>query len=449
MKFIRAQTEVLASRLREPVTRIQIVAGPRQIGKSTLVRQTLAKWPQDRLTMLSADTGTGAALNLNGGTEAYRPERKRDASWLIDEWKKASGTAKATEKRDLRSGTYQRQAESARRLPPGANLTQGQQPTKPHVLVIDEIQKIPQWSETVKALWDVDRAEDIDMHVILLGSAPLLMQKGLAESLAGRYELIRMSHWSLAEMQEAFDFSVEEFIYFGGYPGAAQYIKDEVRWRNYVVDSLITPNIEKDILQMARVEKPALLKLLFELGCQYSGETRSLSKLKGQLEDAGNVTTLADYLHLLSEAGLLSGLQKFAADKVRQRNSVPKLNARNTGLMSVYSGYSFAEAQADRAFWGHLVETSVGAHLINTAEGELHVSYWRESPYEVDFVLAQGKRITAIEVKSGRSSGAAQGIKQFQTRFPNANSFVVGASAGCDITVAELLSKSASHWLAK
>jgi uncharacterized protein len=416
MKYVRAQSEELTKRLNEPVERLQIIAGPRQIGKSKLVQQTLEDWPKECLTNLSAESGGAEISEMEGDTEAYRPETRLDIAWLIDAWKRARGIAARNAKR--------------------------------HVLVIDEIQKIPQWSETVKGLWDADRAANIDMHVVLLGSAPLLMQKGLAESLAGRYELIRMTHWSLAEMQEAFDFSIEEYIYFGGYPGAAKLVNDEERWRSYVIDSLITPNIEKDILQMARVEKPALLKLLFELGCQYSGQIRALNKLQGQLEGAGHVATLADYLHLLSEAGLLTGLQKFAIDKVRQRNSPPKLNARNTGLMSVKSGYSFAEAQADRAFWGHLVETTVGAHLINSAEGALQVSYWRESPHEVDFVLALGKRVTAIEVKSGKSNGGTHGMKKFQAHFPHATSLLVGGNADCDVTVAELLSQPAAHWLA-
>ena len=416
MKYIRAQSQELTKRLNEPVEQLQIIAGPRQIGKSTLVRQTLEDWPKDSFTNLSAELGSAEIIEMESDTETYRAETRRDVAWLIDAWKRARSVVARNAKR--------------------------------HVLVIDEIQKIPQWSEAVKALWDADRAAKIDMHVVLLGSAPLLMQKGLVESLAGRFELIRMTHWSLAEMQEAFDFSIEEYIYFGGYPGAAKLVNDETRWRNYVIDSLIAPNIEKDILQMTRVEKPALLKLLFELGCQYSGQIRALTKLRGQLEDAGNVTTLADYLHLLSEAGLLTGLQKFAIDKVRQRNSPPKLNARNTGLMSVKSGYSFAEAQADRAFWGHLVETTVGAHLINSAEGALQVSYWRESPHEVDFVLAQGRRVTAIEVKSGKSTGATHGLKKFQTHFPHASSLVVGGTADCNVTVAELLSQPAAHWLA-
>ena len=239
MKFIRAQSQVLSNRLAEPVARIQIVAGPRQVGKSTLVRQTLESWNPDNFTSVATETGSSDGIGIESVARVFRAGAKRDAEWLIDVWSRSRAIAKQRGQR--------------------------------HVLVVDEIQKISQWSEIVKGLWDADRAAGVDMHVVLLGSAPLLLQKGLAESLAGRYEIIRMTHWSLAEMQEAFDFSLEEFIYFGGYPGSASLIKDEDRWRDYVIASLIQPNIEKDFLQLPRVEKPALLKLLFELGCRYSG----------------------------------------------------------------------------------------------------------------------------------------------------------------------------------
>ena len=415
MTYQREQSGVLAQRLTEPVARIQIIAGPRQVGKSTLVRQTLASWaPEDVTRVTTEPDGEDITASVDGA-QVYRADTRRDAAWLIDIWKQSREAAKRH--------------------------------TKRHVLVVDEIQKIPQWSEVVKGLWDADRAADVEMHVVLLGSAPLLMQKGLTESLAGRYELIRMSHWALAEMQDAFNFSLEEYLFFGGYPGAAMMVKDEDRWRSYVIAALIQPNIERDILQMARVEKPALLKLLFELGCRYSGQILSLTKLQGQLQDAGNVTTLADYLHLLSQAGLLTGLQKFAMQAVRQRASPPKLNVLNMALMTAQSGYTFADAQADRAFWGHVVESAVGAHLINTATESMQVSYWRQSPYEVDFVLSTQKRITALEVKSGRFSGNAPGMEKFRKEFPVTNALVVGNTADCNVSIAELLTYPAAHWM--
>ena len=415
MQYQREQSRILAQRLTESVTRIQIVAGPRQVGKSTLVRQTLASWSPEDVTSVTTEPDGDDIAASGSGVQVFRADMRKGAAWLIDIWKQSREAAKRR--------------------------------SNQHVLVVDEIQKIPQWSEVVKGLWDADRAVGVEMHVVLLGSSPLLMQKGLTESLAGRYELIRMSHWSLAEMQEAFNFSLEEYLFFGGYPGAAMLVKDENRWRSYVIAALIQPNIERDILQMARVEKPALLKLLFELGCRYSGQILSLTKLQGQLQDVGNVTTLADYLHLLSQAGLLTGLQKFAMQAVRQRASPPKLNVLNTALMTAQSGYTLADAQADRAFWGHVVESAVGAHLINTATENLQVAYWRQSPYEVDFVLSIQKRITAIEVKSGRFSGNAPGLEKFRKDFPVTNALVVGNTADCNVSIAELLTYPAAHWM--
>ena len=415
MQYQREQSRILAQRLTESVTRIQIVAGPRQVGKSTLVRQTLASWSPEDVTSVTTEPDGDDIAASGSGVQVFRADMRKGAAWLIDIWKQSREAAKRR--------------------------------SNQHVLVVDEIQKIPQWSEVVKGLWDADRAVGVEMHVVLLGSSPLLMQKGLTESLAGRYELIRMSHWSLAEMQEAFNFSLEEYLFFGGYPGAAMLVKDENRWRSYVIAALIQPNIERDILQMARVEKPALLKLLFELGCRYSGQILSLTKLQGQLQDVGNVTTLADYLHLLSQAGLLTGLQKFAMQAVRQRASPPKLNVLNTALMTAQSGYTLADAQADRAFWGHVVESAVGAHLINTATENMQVSYWRQSPYEVDFVLSMRKRITAIEVKSGRFSGNAPGLEKFREDFPVTNALVVGNTSDCNVSIAELLTYPAAHWM--
>jgi len=314
-----------------------------------------------------------------------------------------------------------------------------------YVLAIDEIQKIPRWSEVVKGLWDADRAENLPLHIILLGSSPWLMQKGLTESLAGRYEPIRMAHWSYEEMQAAFDFSLDEYIYFGGYPGSAGLIKEETRWRHYVRTALIQPNIEKDILQMTRVDKPALLKALFELGCgAYSGQIIAYDKLRGQLADAGNTTTLAHYLELLSQAGLLSGLSKFAIQAFRKRASSPKLNAHNTALISALAGYSFAEAIGDRSYWGRLVESTVGAHLINTASEDCKVLYWRESPHEVDFVLTNGRKVVAIEVKSGAKFATPKGLEVFADKFKEARTMIVGEGG---VPLAEFLSYPAEHWL--
>lgn len=312
------------------------------------------------------------------------------------------------------------------------------------VLAIDEVQKIPRWSEVVKGLWDADRAQGLNLHVILLGSAPLLMQQGLTESLAGRYELIPLTHWSYTEMRDAFDFTLDEYIYFGGYPGTAHFRYEESRWRAHVRDALVAPNIQTDILQMARVDKPALLRSLFELGCHYSGQIISYTKLIGQLQDAGNTTTLAHYLQLLSQAGLMTGLEKFAGEKLRQRASSPKFQALNTALITAQGEYTFAEARADRSFWGRLVESAIGAHLCNSATSELQVQYWREGAHEVDFILSRGSRQAALEVKSGQHAMKTKGVAAFHKKYPQTRVEIVGTNG---IPLDEFLALPAHHWL--
>lgn len=396
-----------------------VVAGPRQVGKTTLVRQVLAEY-QGASHFIAADQPLPEAVDPFGFQGALASTQMlagspANAEWLVQQWTQARA--------------------KTRMLPEG----------RCYVLAIDEIQKIPRWSEIVKGLWDADRAENLPLHIVLLGSSPWLMQRGLTESLAGRYEPIRMTHWSYEEMQTAFDFSLDEYVYFGGYPGSASMIKDETRWRHYVRTALIQPNIQNDILQMTRVDKPALLKALFELGCgAYSGQIIAYDKLRGQLADAGNTTTLAHYLDLLSQAGLLSGLSKFAMQAFRKRASSPKLNAHNTALVSALAGYSFAEASGDRSYWGRLVESAVGAHLINTVSEDSSIQYWRESPHEVDFVLTHGRKTLAIEVKSGAKYAAPKGLEIFAGKFAGAKTMIVGEGG---ISLAEFLLQPAEYWL--
>ena len=269
------------------------------------------------------------------------------------------------------------------------------------------------------------------------------MQQGLSESLAGRFELIRVNHWSFRELVDAFEFDLPRYIYFGGYPGAAHLIHDEPRWREYVRSSLIEPNIDRDILAMTRVNKPALLKRAFELGSRYSGQILSYTKMQGQLQDAGNTTTLAHYLDLLSNAGLLTGLAKYAGQQHRRRASSPKFNVLNTSFMAVASGYSFAEAQADRSYWGRLVESTVGAHLFNTGMPDIKLHYWRDSPHEVDFVLQRGRRLISIEVKSNPHDGNIGALEVFQQRFEPERALLIG---GQGIPLEEFLVQPAAHW---
>lgn len=415
--YHRPQVALLQQRLAETPRFMTVVTGPRQIGKSTMVRQALAAHSSsftaaDQPLPLVADPFTeSTAVRAVQSSPSALPS----IEWLVQTWNHAR-----TQTLRLPSGQY-------------------------HVLAIDEIQKIPRWSEVVKGLWDADRANDLALHVVLLGSSPWLMQKGLSESLAGRYELLPMTHWAYSEMQQAFDLSLDEYVYFGGYPGSAALIHDEARWRQYVRNSLIRPNIELDILQMTRVDKPALLKTLFELGCgAYSGQIISYTKLQGQLQDAGNTVTLAHYLNLLSQAQLLTGLPKYAGRQHRQRASSPKLNIHNTALMSALGHHSFQEARQDRTHWGRLVESAVGAHLLNTLPEESSLHYWRESPYEVDFIVSMSGRLWAFEVKSGSASIKHTGMAAFKEKFSSAKGLIVGESG---VPLTEFLSSPTSQWL--
>ena len=411
--FQRSQVNTLVNRLAEPPSQLIAVFGPRQTGKSTIVRQALQQIPQGS-TYLSVDE-PDAPLNIGFPeplTEQVIPlPQIRNADWLIRNW------------------------EAARRH---AELS-----GNGSVLVFDEIQKIPRWSETVKGLWDADRANECPLHVVILGSSPLLMQSGLNESLAGRFESLQVTHWSFQEMSSAFGMDLSEYLYFGGYPGAVRFIGEPDRWREFVLRALVEPNIERDIVAMTRIEKPALLKKLFELGAAYSGQIFSYNKMLGQLQDAGNSTTLSRYLDLLSHAGLLTGLSKYSNREHLRKGSSPKLNVLNTALMTSVSGYSFDEAKADRTFWGRIAESAVGAHLCNTATPNIGVYYWRESPYEVDFVIQRGPKLVAIEVKSGSGRVNARGKAEFETRFRPGRWLLVGAEG---IPLNEFLLAPAGEW---
>lgn len=365
-------------RVKEPRSKIQVVVGPRQVGKSTLMGQVVEACglPYDSV---SADDVVGDA-----------------ADWLSNTWETAR----------LRMDARQE---------------------KVRLLVVDEVQKIQNWSETVKAEWDRDTREKRELRVVLLGSSRLLIEKGLTESLAGRFELIRLTHWTYTEMRDCFGLSLPQYIYYGGYPGAAQYFGNEKRWRNYVRDSLVEPSIVKDVLLDTKVMKPQLLRQLFEIGSYYSGELLSLTKVAAQLQDAGNVTTLAGYLHLLDESGLLCGLQKYSVDEARKYNSVPKFQVYNSALRNVYADEALQEAQEDPRVWGRMVESAVGAYIVSQAQTvDYKAYYWRDKDAEVDFVLARRSKVVAIEVKSGRRTNN-EGLPKFRQAFHPLRSFVVGS----------------------
>lgn len=377
--YKRAQYQTIVDRLREPRKFMQVVMGPRQIGKTTAVKQALMAM-EGKIPFLSFSADNVPATQNE---------------WISDCW----ATARAQMKIE--------------------NL-------KEMILVIDEIQKLKEWSEVVKKEWDYDAFNDINLKVILLGSSRVMLQKGLADSLAGRYETIKMSHWSYSEMNEAFGLSLDEYMYYGGYPGAVSLIKDADRWSQYVKDSIIDATINKDILFDTTIAKPALLRQTFELGASYSGQTISLTKIVGSLQDAGNTTTLSGYLNALKDSGLLAGLQKFSVDHARRRASIPKFQVFNSALRSVYSGYSFNEALRDPKVWGHFFESAIGAHIVSCElTGNYEVYYWREGDLEVDYILKKDNKIVAIEVKSN-SDTTNKGLAEFRERFKPHSSLVIG-----------------------
>lgn len=396
MPYQRPQAAALVERLLEPRRHLQVVTGPRQVGKTTLVQQAVD------------------AVDLPARSASADEPTLRGPEWIEQQWQ-------------------------------AARLMAGEAGKSGAVLVLDEIQKIPGWSESVKRLWDEDTRRRLPLKVVLLGSAPLLVAQGLTESLAGRFEVLHLPHWSFDEMHAAFGFSLDQYLFYGGYPGAAPLVRQPQRWARYIADSLIETSISRDVLLLTRVDKPALLRRLFELACRYSGQALSYTKMLGQLHDAGNTTTLAHYLDLLGGAGLVVGLQKYAGDVARSRGSIPKLQVMNTALLTAPSGLTLAEARADGEFWGRLVESAVGAHLANAAAGrEFELYYWRERNQEVDFVVKAGRRLAAIEVKSGRAPQAHRGTAAFAAAFKPQRSLLVG---GDGIELGAFLSRPASHWV--
>ena len=394
--FKRTQSLALARRLREPRRFIQVLTGPRQTGKTTMARQAMAGWK-------------GASLYASADEPTLR-----DSAWLGQQW-------------DL------------------ARLRLRDSSSHEVLLVLDEVQKLPEWSEAVKRLWDEDTVDDRCVKVVLLGSSPLLLSRGLNESLGGRFEVLAVTHWGLAEMREAFGYTMEEFVFYGGYPAAAALRHDVARWREYIKNALIETSVSKDILLLQRVDKPALLRRLFELACLYSGQVLSYQKMLGQLHDAGNTTTLAHYLDLLGGAGFVTGLGKYSDQPVRNRASSPKLMVLNTGLMSALDGRALPELLADRDAWGRWVESAVGAWLANSIRGTgIALSYWLDRNREVDFVLSRGSRLTAIEVKSGARRQSMPGMDAFAARYPVTRRLLVGAQG---VPLDEFLTAPAEHWL--
>ncbi|MBN1418624.1 MAG: ATP-binding protein [Planctomycetes bacterium] len=394
--FVRPIASIVACRLGKPRRFVQVLSGPRQAGKTTLIRQVLE------------------SLGLPSHYASADEPALQDRRWVAQQWEIGRPRAKES---DGRGG----------------------------VLVLDEVHKVSGWSEAVKRLWDEDTSAGLELRVALLGSAPLLLGQGLTESLAGRFEIISMPHWSFVEMRQAFGFGLDEFVYFGGYPGAAPLATDRTRWSRYILDSLIETTLARDILLLTRIDKPALLRRLFQLGCALSGQIVSYRKMLGQLQDAGNTTTLAHYLDLLAGAGMLMGLSKFSGGAIGRRASSPKLQVLNTALMTAAWPLDLRAAREDRQSWGRLIESAVGAHLVNSGAGtNIRVTYWRSRQQEVDFIIDDGQSTVAIEVKSGLAKAALPGIDAFSRQFRPKKALLVG---GQGVPLEEFLSTPAGTWL--
>lgn len=376
--YYRKKYQVLKQRIQEKRHFIQVITGPRQVGKTTLARQLM-----DDLDIPCVYASADGLIS-------------EDLHWIETQWEKARYLLRKSENHEV-------------------------------LLILDEVQKISNWSEAVKRYWDEDTLNNHHLKVIVLGSSALTLHKGLSDSLAGRFEIIHLMHWSFTEMKECFGFSLDQYIYFGGYPGASSLIGDEERWRRYLIDALIETSISRDILMMRRVDKPSLLRQLFHLGCAYSGQILSYQKMLGQLQDAGNTTTLSHYLNLMDKTGLICGLQKFALRTTKTRGSSPKLQVLNTGLMTALESLCFSEARQNPEIWGRIVESSIGAHLVNESRGSsTKVFYWRNRNREVDFVIQRGDDVVAFEVKSGKRKTVLPGMDAFRKTFHVKKTLLIG-----------------------
>jgi uncharacterized protein len=354
---------------------LHVLVGPRQTGKTTAARQIADQWKGE--TVFAA-----ADAPLPPGPE-----------WIHSQWNLA--LAKCGPRHKV-------------------------------LLILDEIQKVRGWSETVKLLWDRELHEKKGLRVLLLGSSALLVQKGLTESLTGRFFQYRCGHWGYAEMKAAFGWNLEEWIFFGGYPGSAQFRKEEADWKRYITDSLVETVLSRDIFQLQTVTKPALLRHLFGLSTVYPAQIFSYNKMLGQLQEAGNTTTLAHYLKLLESAFIASGLESYRSGRLAKRGSSPKLILWNNALISAHRSLSYSQAKQDGALWGRLVENAVGAHLLNHLNRSLgEVFYWRDHDKEVDFVIETETKTWALEVKSGKATSVG-GLEAFLKKNQKANVLMMG-----------------------
>lgn len=373
-EYIRRFVGDLAARIEERLPFVQVVAGPRQVGKTTGVKSLPSLLKEHTFCYASADL-----------PNPPQPE------WIMSEWQTARARAQ-------------------------------KQPT---ILVLDEIQKISRWSEVVKALYEQDR-HNSNLSVVLLGSASLLLQEGLTESLLGRFELVRVPHWDLSESQSTFNWTLDEYLTFGGYPAPAQLVSDSERWQTFMRDAVLEPMISRDLLALRSVAKNALLRQTLFLALSYPAQELSFNKMMGQLQDAGNVVTIKSYLELLEGAFLIKLLYKYSTRPLSQRSSSPKLLPLCPAL--IHSATSPSKIARDAQWYGRVFECCIGAHLLHIRNAEL--SYWRDGQHEVDFIVCKDDTVLAIEIKSLLKAGKAGGLERFKRLFPEAKMLVLNKKSG-------------------
>ncbi len=351
---------LLKTRLKEKSPLIQVICGPRQIGKSTSLQQ------------FHEQSGSEKKIYLVSGDGIAQ------ANWINEQWQNAIDTNR--------------------------------------ILIIDEIQKIPQWSETVKKLWDAGIRNHRPIKCVLTGSSSLSLQNGLTESLTGRFELIQANHWTLDQTLAIKKMSLNEYLTFGGYPGSYRFLNNLQRWSSYMTQSIVETVITKDILTQAHVKSPALFRQAFYMFSSVPAQVISYHKLLGQLQDKGNIDLIKYYLYLFENAFLIKTIHKFSNNEIKKKGSSPKIILMAPALSSFHRLDNL-----DETAYGRIFESMVGAEFI---KANLEIFYWSEGDYEVDFVLKHKDKLIAIEVKSRRNKKATS-IEYFLKKYPEAHTIFI------------------------
>lgn len=372
--------DTLLRRISEPApSLIQLLVGPRQVGKTTLLLEL-------------ADTLGPQAIYVACDTPEASLPGWRDRLW--QRVREQAARSKAT-------------------------------------LLLDEIQAVSGWSAWLKSCMDQVKRQRVPLHIVATGSSSLRLGAGARESMAGRFERHVLPQWSARNLHELLDVPANEaparLVALGGYPGAVRFWNDPDRWRSYIRDAIIEPAIGRDILQLEQVRKPALLRQVFALATAHPAEILSLDKIAGALAERGALETIAHYLDLLKAAFLVAPTHKYSDAEIRRRRSPPKLVVLDNALLAATS--SAPDPRTDTARWGRWVENACLAHAIHQGE---EVFYWREEPWEVDGVFVGPRGRWLVEVKTGAYTQTdLRGLAQAAIRFPKFKPLVL-CDRGCE-----------------